>query len=178
MPLDDLVQRLRDCPPGLAGWKEFEDVATEILTHLFVPPLAPPHIQPRSFSGIDRRDAVFPNRSFRGEGPWSQLYHELNARMVLFEFKNFDSSDIGKEEVNETRNYLRAPMGRLAILCCNKEPSPAAYIKRNTIFSEEGKVILFLTADDLEEMVYMKEKGVDPASFIIDLLERFYLSYE
>jgi hypothetical protein len=178
MPLSDLVQRLRDCPSGLLGWKEFEDVATEILTYLFVPPLETPHIQPRTYSGIDRRDAVFPNRSFTGSSPWALLYKELDARLILFEFKNFDKDEIGKDEVNQTRNYLTTPMGRLAILCCNKQPAAAAYIKRNTIYSEDRKVVLFVTGDDLEEMIYIKDSGEDPANLLMDLIERFYLSYE
>ncbi len=177
-PPADLVQRLKDCPAGLPGWKQFEDAALGILKFLFVPPLEPPHVQPRTFSQIDRRDAVFPNRMFSGGGPWCQLYHELDARMVLFEFKNFESGEIGKDEVNQTRNYLTQPLGRLAFLCCNKAPEPAAHIKRNTIYSEDRKVILFLTSDDLEEMVYIKANGEDPANFVMDLLERFYLSYE
>lgn len=174
----DLVKALRACPSGLSGWKAFEDAAVEILKYLFVPPLAAPHIQPRTFSEIDRRDAVFPNRAFSGDGPWAQMYKELDARMVLFEFKNYDKTEVGKDEVNQTRNYLTKPMGRLAILCCNKPPVDAAHTKRNTIFSEDQKVILFVTADDLEEMVNMKVNGDDPGYFLVDLVERFYLSYE
>src|SRR3954463_733670 len=98
--------------------------------------------------------------------------------MILAEFKNFDSTDIGKEEINQARNYLTPTMGRLAIVCCNKIPNEAAHIKRNTIFSEEKKVILFLTPDDLREMMFIKERGEDPADLIIDKLEWFYLQHE
>jgi hypothetical protein len=174
----ELVERLDSCPAGRDGWHAFEDVCIEILMHLFVPPLREPKIQPRTYSGIDRRDAVFPNRNFDGNGNWSSLYKELNARLVLFEFKNYDATDIGKDEVNQTRNYLTGPMGRLAILCCNKDPDTAAYIKRNTIFSEERKVILFITTEHLKEMLYIKERGDDPSDLIIDLLESFYLQHE
>jgi len=30
---------------------------------------------------------------------------------VLFEFKNYDKEEIGKEETNQTRNYLAKPNG-------------------------------------------------------------------
>lgn len=170
--------RLRNCPAGKDGWREFEDACVEALTFLFVPPLNEPVPQPRSYSGIDRRDAVFPNRNFETENNWGRLYTELGARMVLFEFKNYKETEIGKEETNQTRNYLTKPMGRLAILCCNKPPNDAAHKKRNSVFSEEGKVILFITVDDLEEMLFIKERGDDPSDFVMDLVERFYIQHE
>lgn len=173
-----LVKRLKECPSGTNGWKDFEDICVEILSFLFVPPLVTPVIQPRTYSGIDRRDAVFPNREDIGSSSWAKIKRELGARLVLFEFKNYDTCEIGKDEVNQTRNYLTRPMGKLAILCTNKKPIEQAHIKRNTIFSEEGKVILFLTKDKLEEMLYIKDRGEDPADLILDEIELFYLQHE
>jgi hypothetical protein len=170
--------RLKSCPPGLAGWKEFENVCIETLTYLLVPPLEPPKIQPRTYSAIDRRDAIFSNRNHDGLGHWPHLYKELGARLVLFEFKNYDGSEVGKDEVNQTRNYLTQPMGRLAVLCANKKPNGAAHQKRNTIYSEEKKVILFLTPNELIEMMAIKERGDDPADLIMDLVELFYMQHE
>ncbi len=98
--------------------------------------------------------------------------------MILFEFKNYGKEDIGKEEVNQTRNYLTKPMGRLGVICCNKLPSQAAHIKRNTIYSEETKVLLFMTTEHLKEMLYIKERGEDPSDLIMDMVERFYIQHE
>jgi len=174
----DLRRRLERCPDGRDGWKEFEDACVETLRFLFVPPLTDPIVQPRTFSGIDRRDAVFPNRNMDTPNNWGHLQKELGARMVLFEFKNYDAEEIGKDEVNQTRNYLTQPMGRLAVMCCNRLPNEAAHIKRNTIFSEDGKVILFLARDHLVEMLFIKERGDDPSDLIMDMVERFYLQHE
>lgn len=174
----DLRHRLRGCCAGMSGWRAYEEACVDTLRFLFVPPLTEPMHQPRSYSGIDRRDAVFPNRNFDQSNNWGRLYRELGARLVLFEFKNYDVTNIGKEEVNQTRNYLTKPMGRLAILCCNKVPDASAHLKRNTIFSEEQKVILFLTTESLVEMLAIKERGEDPSDFILDLLERFYMQHE
>lgn len=174
----DLIRRLKSCPLGRAGWSDFENICIEILNYLFVQPLSLPKIQPRTYSEIDRRDAVYPNRNFDTNCIWGQLYNELKVRMILIEFKNYDKSGIGKDEVNQTRNYLTDPMGKLAIMVCSKLPNEAAHIKRNTVFSVEGKVILFITKDELEEMIYIKERGEDPADLIIDLVEYFYLQHE
>jgi len=109
-------KRLQDCPAGRDGWKQFEDICIEALRYLFVPPLTEPIIQPRTYSGIDRRDAVFPNRNMDEPNNWGHLLQELSARMILVEFKNYDAEEIGKEETNQTRNYLSTPMGKLAIM--------------------------------------------------------------
>lgn len=173
-----LRQRLEQCPAGRHGWKEYEDVCIDVLRYLFVPPLTEPHIQPRTYSEIDRRDAVFPNRNLDSPNNWGDIYKELAARLVLFEFKNYDVEEIGKDETNQTRNYLTKPMGKLAIMCCNRTPNESAHIKRNTIYSEEGKVILFVTTQQLIEMLFIKERGEDPSDLIIDMIERFYLQHE
>ena len=162
----------------MAGWRQFEDVATDVLRHLFVPPLAAPIVQARSYSGIDRRDAIFPNRNHGMSNHWGKLLQELDARMVLVEFKNYDSEEVGKDEVNQTRNYLTKPLGRLALMVSAKEPNREAHIKRNTVYSEDGKVILFLGVKHLKEMLYMKERGEDPADLIMDAVERFYIEWE
>ncbi|VVS94667.1 hypothetical protein [Desulfoluna spongiiphila] len=176
--ISELVSRLNTIPAGQEGWSDFEVVCTEILTFLFVPPLSVPKTQPRSYSGIDRMDAVFPNRQDIGDNVWAKIYRELDARLILFEFKNYDKTDVGKTEVNQTRNYLTKAMGRLAVICSNKLPVHQAHIKRNSIFSEEKKVILFITKDKLEEMLYIKERGDDPGDLIMDEIEWFYLQHE
>jgi len=176
--MNDFIDRLVICPKGIAGWKTFEDLCIEVFCYLFVPPLHQPIIQARSYSGIDRRDAVFPNRNFGVSNNWGYLLQELNARMVLFEFKNYDKSDIGKDEVIQTQSYMKEPMGRLAIIVGNDFPNEAAHIKRNTIYSQEKKVILFLTKNHLKEMLLIKERGEDPSDLIIHLIEAFCLQHE
>jgi hypothetical protein len=166
------------CPPGSAGWSQFEELCTEVLTALFVPPLQPPKIQCRSFSGTDRRDAVFPNRNQATGNHWGFLQKELDARLVLFEFKNYDKDEIGTEEILRTRSYLNLPMGRLAVIIGTKLPNASAHIKRNTIYSTDRTVILFLTKEHLKEMLYMKEREEDPADLIVDAIEEFYLQHE
>ena len=100
-----LRKTLAACRPGLSGWRQFEDAGLRVLCHLLVPPLTKPRIQSRSLSGIDRRDAVFPNRIVDTSKPWGLLRHDHDARYVLVEFKNYDRQEIGKNEVDQTRNY-------------------------------------------------------------------------
>ncbi|MFN0188382.1 MAG: hypothetical protein ACKVQV_06745 [Bacteroidia bacterium] len=181
--VNDLIQKLDNCPLGSAGWVTFEDVCTEILTFLFVPPLQIPQRQAKTLSGINRRDAIYPNRNITPNGNansknWHHLFQELDARLILIEYKNYDATEIGPEEVNCALNYLTNPMGRLAILVCSKDPNNQARIRRNTIYTNDKKVILFLNKDQLKEMLLMKERGEDPSDLIVDLIELFYTQHE
>ncbi len=173
----ELVTRIKRCPRGKLGWCQFEDDGTEALRHLFIPPLSEPKIQARTQSGVHRRDAVFPNRNFNSSNIWGHLYHELDARMILFEFKNYDKKKIGAREVTQIRDYLSEPMGRLAIICSRGHPNSSALIMRNRVYTETKRVILFMTEENLVEMLFMKERGDDPSNLVMDLVEDFYLKY-
>ncbi len=181
--VNDFIQRLDACPLGNAGWSQFENLCTEILTFLFVPPLNPATRQGRTYSGVNRRDAIMPNRNITPNANansqnWHHLYIELDARMILFEFKNYDATEIGHEEVNQTRNYMNAAMGRLSIMICSKSPNDSAHRQRNTVFNQDNKVILFMTKEQLKEMLLIKDRNEDPSDLIMDLLERFYIQHE
>jgi hypothetical protein len=176
--ITNLVNQLDRCPVGEKGWREFEELCIEILEFLFVPPLVRPIIQPRTYSGTNRRDAVFPNRNFDEKHGWGLLLRELEARMILFEFKNYGLTEIGHEEVVQINHYLTAPMGRLAIMICSKLPNESAHIQRNTIYSRHQRIILFVTMEHLTELLFIKERGEDPCDLIVDLVERFYLQHE
>jgi len=181
--VNSFIERLDTCPLGMAGWTDFENLCTEILCFLFVPPLTAPTRQPRTYSEIERRDAIFPNRNITQPTTtetknWYHFFVELQGRLVLFEFKNYDKTEIGKDEVNQTRNYLNKKMGRLAFIICSKEPEENAHIMRNKIFNEESKVILFITKEQLKEMLYIKDRGEEPSDFLMDLLEYFYMQHE
>lgn len=181
--VSDFIKRLDSCPAGTAGWREFEDLCVEVLTFLFSPSITLHGKQARTYSGIHRMDAIFSNRNISPSSDpmtknWHHLFLELGARLILFEFKNYDAQEITQEEVIQTRTYLTKPMGRLAIMISNKKPTDHAHRYRNTVYSQDGKVILLMTKDELKEMLAIHERGEDPSDLILDMLEDFYIQHE
>jgi len=174
--VERMINTLAKIPSGIKGWKEFENVCIEILNFLFVPPLRSPKIQARSFSGIDVRDAIYPNRASDGE--WKYCREELDAKYVVFDFKNYNKEELNKEDVNQVRNYLKKTLGRLGFICSTKTPTQSALLARNQAYTEERKVILFLTTTDIVEMMRRKCRDEDPCDVITDLLDEFYICYE
>ena len=75
---------------GICKNTQFENVCIEILSYLFVPPLIGPKIQPRTYSGVSRRDAVFPIREHSTEKSysWKQLSRELKGVSPTFPTKH------------------------------------------------------------------------------------------
>jgi hypothetical protein len=175
---NDLRCRLDACPPGDAGWTEFERVGILAMEYLFVPPLQPPRVQCRTLGGAERRDAVFANRQRDPASNWGLLHADHRARMILTEFKNYDKEEIGPEQVTQTSSYMRDEWGQLAIMCCSKKPTTLAHRHRNTIYGRDKKIILFVTAGHLREMLDIKDRGQDPSDFILDSVEEFLLQQD
>lgn len=181
--VNDFIKCLDSCPAGKAGWAAFETLCLEILVFLFEPGITMHKKQAKTYSGINRMDAIFSNRHIAPSNDpftknWYHLFLELGARLILFEFKNYDHTEITQEEVDQTRNYLTKPMGNLAIMISNKKPTDHAHRHRNTIYSRDGKVILLMTKDELKEMLAIYERGEDPSDLILDMVEDFYVQHE
>ncbi|HKG08436.1 MAG TPA: hypothetical protein VKB19_18355 [Pedobacter sp.] len=177
-----LIKRLEACPKGKAGWKAYEEVCGAILEFLFSPVIRR-HKKTTTLTGVSRRDLIFANRNLMpgntlATANWNHLYGELAAKLVVFECKNYHTDEIGATEVNQVRAYLSKPMGRLAVLICNKKPHESAYKRRNTVYSNDQVVVLFATNDELKEMLYMKLRNEEPSDLLLDLVDQFYIQHE
>jgi len=170
-----LTDRLTKCQPGREDAHLYEEICTEILTEVLVPPLKPPRIQARTLNGLERRDALF--SLWGAKQGWEEIRQKFEANFLLCEFKNY-ADLFDKDEVNQTRNYLKGTIGKIGIIFSRKGASPSAMRMRNSIYSEERKVILFFEDEHLVEMLRMKEAGRNPLDLIQDAIEDFFISYE
>lgn len=57
---------------------------------------------------------------------WNQLLQELNARMIIVEYKNYKKIGIKAEDVDQFHCYMNNAMGNLAFLISNKKPDNSA----------------------------------------------------
>lgn len=172
-----LIHRLSSCPPGKEGWKDFEEICTQILTEVFVPPLKPPKRQTRTLNGLEIRDALFSLRDADTDVGWAKICRDFNARFLLCEFKNYTNL-CGKDEVNQTRNYLKETIGRLGIIFSRKGADTNAYRMRNSIYSQEKKVILLFDDKHLIELLQLKAANQNPIDLLGDAIDDFYISHE
>ncbi|WP_421976048.1 TIR domain-containing protein [Roseivirga seohaensis] len=172
-----LIKKLDNCPEGKDGWKQYEDICLEILNYLFVPPLGEPKIQSRRESGIDIRDAIYPNRNSNEN--WKFIRDDYDAKYIVFEFKNYseNGSEIDKQVLLQIDDYLKKTIGRFGIICSKKLPNKSGLEKRKDVFIEHNKLVLFVNNEDLKEMLLRKHKKMDPSDVIIDLIDDFNLKF-
>jgi hypothetical protein len=171
------IKRLDGCPEGKKGWKKYENICLDILNYIFIPPLGEPKIQSRRDSGIDIRDAIYPNRNSNTN--WRFIGEEYDAKYIVFEFKNYseEGSEIDKQVLLQIDDYLKKTIGRFGIICSKKTPNKSGLEKRKDIFIENNKLILFLSNEDLKEMLLRKYKKMDPSDIIIDMIDDFNLKF-
>jgi hypothetical protein len=172
-----LKQRLLSCPPGKEGWRDFEDICTQILTEVFVPPLKPPKPQPATLNRLERRDVLFSLRDADTDIGWAKICRDFDSKFLLCEFKNY-VNPCTKDQVNQTRNYLKETIGRLGILFSRKGADSNAYRMRNSIYSQDKKVILLFDDKHLIELLQLKAANQNPLDLIRDAIDDFYISYE
>lgn len=165
------VTRLRAIEPGPTAWRPFEHWCTEILTEIFKPHLGPPDQQTRTDDDLDIMDAIFPIRP--GAHVWSQVRSEFATRFVVGEFKNH-SDPIGQKQVESIAQYLWDKAKRnFGILVSRTAPSAPAVAQRRRVWLQENKMIVFLTDQELIEMLQMREADDEPFAVIDAQLEEF-----
>lgn len=177
---DELEKELINCPLGLEGWRQFEMICEKIFCYLFVPPLRTPRSQVRTVDGRDIRDIIFPNYNIYSNDLWGRLRSDYNARYILIDCKNYDAQDISKNEVIQLVIYLRNShgLGNFGILLCSKSPSESAISQQRSEYGHsERHLIIFITKQNLIEMIDLKRNGQNPETLIEAIIETFEISF-
>jgi hypothetical protein len=169
-----LLQRLAELPAGKKNWRKYEDLCIDILTYGFAPPLRPPKIQSWTEDGLDRRDAIFP---IGGDHPfWQNIKYSHSSRMVVVEFKNYESS-VGQTEVESLQQYLLPKARRsFGLLCVRKNPSESALKARRRAWMIAENIILFLSDGDMAEIVRLRAENSDPSIVLETQMDDFFIS--
>ncbi|MNR96984.1 hypothetical protein D3C72_281470 [compost metagenome] len=165
------AERLAAIPAGKEGWRKFEVWGTELISDIFKPDLGPADRQIRSDDGLDIMDAIYPIRA--STGPWSHLRNEFSTRFVVAEYKNF-VDPIGQKEVESIAQYLwKSAKRQFGILVSRDEPSESALKQRRRIWLEAEKMVVFLSAHELLQMLAERESGSEPIETLEAQVEGF-----
>jgi len=168
--VDEMKAALTSLPCGKDGWRDYERLCTKILTYIFTPDLGTPDIQTRSDDGLEIMDAIFPMRS--SLPPWSWIRSEYASRFVVAEFKNY-CDPIRQQQVESIAQYLWHKAQRnFGFLISRKEPSESAKSQRRKEWLN-GKYIIFLSDENLLEMLDLRENKEQPFDVIDAQIENF-----
>ena len=103
-----------------------------------------------------------------------------DAYYIVIECKNYDSTDITSSQVEQLSTYLRDSrplLGNFGILLSSKTPNNSAIQRQIMEISSNNNFIVFITKEDLLEMIALKRNGQTPESFIEDKIDSFVFSY-
>ncbi|MDH6132438.1 hypothetical protein P3T37_001823 [Kitasatospora sp. MAA4] len=168
-----LAQRLKDIQPGKAEWSHYQKLCQEIFEYLFCPDLNRPLGESKNVTGVNRRDFVMPNYSQRNF--WSFMRSEYSADYVVVDPKNY-SGKVGKERVLQVANYLqRHGLGLFGIIVCRSGINQAAKLTIREQWILHDKMIIWLTDDDVLQMLTDAEFGGDATVMIRQKIEDFRL---
>jgi hypothetical protein len=94
---------------------------------------------------------------------------------MVAEFKNF-SEPIGQSEVESLQQYLLPKAKRsFGLLCSRQKPSDLALRARRRAWMIDENLILFISDDDMKEMVRRRADDDNPAFVLESQLGEFFV---
>jgi hypothetical protein len=179
---ESLIDRLRAIRPGNKTSKAYEEVCHAIINYVFGDDLKDARSQSRTEDGLNIFDIIFrisPKHPF-----WVNLTRDFRARVVLFECKNY-KEPIGQAQVYMTERYLCSDALRpICFVLSRHQPHAHAMEAASGAMREAGKLFVFLSDDDLVQMIKMKDaqlqagggEGNDPTEVLDQKIYDFIAS--
>lgn len=160
-----LLSKLKNCPKGIKGWREFENICIDIIDFVFRDSFRNFKIktQSRTYNNLDIRDAIVQNT---GKDFWKELRSDYDAKNMVFEFKNL-TNEFGKEELIQTSDYLdKESLGKVGIIFSRKGLSKAGVKKQRSLLTNAKKLILVLTENDLIDLANKTLRNEEPEQIL------------
>lgn len=168
------VGELLGIPPGQNEWRLYQRLCSDILDHLFNPPLNKALRENENASRVNRRDIVMPN--YATVGFWHFLRQHYRADYIVIDAKNY-TGEVGKEEILQLANYLsRHGTGLFGMIVTRHGDDEAARHTRREHWLMHDKLILVLNDEDLIQMLTTQLAGEPPETLIQQKIEDFRLA--
>ena len=162
-----LIKKLAETLPGNQDARKYEQLCLEIINYLFGEHLLDARPQSRTDDQLSILDIVYrvnPAHKF-----WETLTRDFRARAIVFECKNC-SGEIGPQQVYTTERYMS--VGALRSICfilCRNPPHVHALLAASGAMRESGKLLVFISDNDLIEMLKVKDAQVTSAAGINEI---------
>ncbi|CAC9974384.1 hypothetical protein [Flavobacterium panici] len=157
-----LINELRNCPRGKAGWPNYEKIGAEVFKFLFADSFAPYIAETQASNSADtlRRDLVVHN-SFQSTSTfWSRINVDFKAKLLIVEFKNY-KDEFDYDTMHSTTKYLSGKTGNF-ILIFSRLGGKQSIQDQQKEQLREGKLIITFNDIELIEMIEEKINGRNP----------------
>ncbi|HWQ77052.1 MAG TPA: HNH endonuclease signature motif containing protein [Syntrophomonas sp.] len=172
--IEELIHALQQCPAGTQHWSKYQGFIGEIITLLFCPPLKQPIKELFDMNKVNRRDFILPN--YTQDGFWKFMRDQYHADYIVIDAKN-SGMPIKKRDVLQIGNYLkRHGAGLFAMIFSRKGQAKNIEYTLSELWGTQGKLIVILSDNDIEQMLLLKMNGGSPVEVIQQKIEDFRLS--
>lgn len=169
-----LIDNLHKTSCGKEKWNYYQRLVGDILECLFYPPLSRPISELSDYYKVNRRDFIIPN--YADQGFWRYLRERYLADYIVVDAKNYCQT-IRKREVLQISNYLKQHgVGLFGMIFSRKGSSKSAILTQREIWGIQGKLIIILDDQDVEQMLLAKLNDNIPDEVLKQKIEDFRLS--
>lgn len=156
-----IVGHLRDIPPGVGGFKRYEDLMQSAIGFAFQGYLDNPRLQLKPWGGAQIRDIVFDNT---GETPFFNTIRDtLGATTIPFECKN--KSALEASDFHQAENFLMDTPGGIGFICYRsdrREPIGSEIRYLRDIYVRDGahkRIVMLLSDANIVQLLEQRIKG-------------------
>lgn len=160
----ELISKLKNCPLGIEGWSEFEEICTEIFEYLFSDNFRnyTHKIQAYTNDNIFRRDLIINNNFNDTTSIWGQAKSDFNCNLIVVDFKNY-SEPLEQNEFYLPSKYFNLNTGKFGLLLTRKGLGNSAKILQKRMLNLNNELLIALTENDLIQMIKEKSLNQDPS---------------
>lgn len=161
---DSLIKRLRNCPKGAEGWKQYENIGGEIFHFLFENTFRnyTYEYQSTTSDGTQRRDLVVNNTFKDSSYFWQLAKSDYHSSIIVVDFKNYREA-MNSDSFYIPTKYLNSTVGNFVIVFSRCGLDDTAKKVQQRLLAEK-KLVLCLTDTDLISMINQKMNGQEPLS--------------
>ena len=173
---NNLISRLNNIEPGKneCADKKYEKLCTDIIMYLFADEFGKIYKNSHTKDNMFKMDLIC---TLKGKNDFFKILVEhYNTRLLVFEFKNYED-EISQNLIYTTEKYLyNASLRNVAIIISRKGFSNNAYRASVGTLTENNKLIMDLTDNDLINMIKMKVLGENIFDYMNNLLFDYLVS--
>jgi len=160
----ELISKLSNCPLGMDGWAEFEEICTDIFQYLFADNFRNYTQKTQAYTNdkIFRRDLIINNNFNDTTSIWGQAKSDFNCNLIVVDFKNY-SEPLEQNEFYMPSKYLNLNTGKFGLLLTRKGLGNSAKILQKRMLNLNNELLITLTEDDLIQMIKEKSLNQDPS---------------
>lgn len=157
-----LIEELRNCPRGKAGWPNYEKIGAEIFEFLFADSFNLYIAETQASNSADtlRRDLIVHNNYHSNSTFWSRINIDFKAKLLIVEFKNY-KDEIDYDTMYSTTKYLNGKTGNFILIFSRSRGKNSLQDQQKELLGE-GKLIISFDDIELIEMIEEKISGRNP----------------